>query len=212
VTISIPFVDEGTVFRRFRFMLGSAQHHFQTVNQVPYRGQVTFRLQDFAHKPSMAASCCSLPRSKGHSPVDYVCFESRYNLGMLTRNVPALVLGILGVTLVFAQSPQYVQGPRGGCYEVTKSGAKKSVSRSLCGQNAAPQSAVTQSSPSNSAPARTETRSTASSTSAQPSAPAPAAQTKVVKGNRTYIKGPKGGCYTVSASGRKEYVDRAMCQ
>lgn len=26
-----------------------------------------------------------------------------------------------------------------------------------------------------------------------------------------YIRGPRGGCYTLSASGRKRYVDRSMC-
>ena len=27
-----------------------------------------------------------------------------------------------------------------------------------------------------------------------------------------YIQGPKGGCYTVTKSGRKQYVDRSMCE
>lgn len=26
-----------------------------------------------------------------------------------------------------------------------------------------------------------------------------------------YIRGPRGGCYTYSASGNKRYVDRSMC-
>jgi len=26
-----------------------------------------------------------------------------------------------------------------------------------------------------------------------------------------YIRGPRGGCYTFSKSGRKRYVDRSMC-
>ena len=26
-----------------------------------------------------------------------------------------------------------------------------------------------------------------------------------------YIRGPKGGCYTLTASGRKKYVDRSLC-
>lgn len=26
-----------------------------------------------------------------------------------------------------------------------------------------------------------------------------------------YITGPRGGCYTISSSGRKRYVDRSMC-
>jgi hypothetical protein len=26
-----------------------------------------------------------------------------------------------------------------------------------------------------------------------------------------FIRGPRGGCYTLSASGRKRYVDRSLC-
>jgi hypothetical protein len=29
--------------------------------------------------------------------------------------------------------------------------------------------------------------------------------------DRTYIRGPRGGCYYISSSGRKVYVDRSMC-
>lgn len=29
--------------------------------------------------------------------------------------------------------------------------------------------------------------------------------------DRTYIRGPRGGCYYISASGNKVYVDRSMC-
>ena len=29
--------------------------------------------------------------------------------------------------------------------------------------------------------------------------------------NPDYIRGPRGGCYYISASGRKVYVDRSMC-
>jgi hypothetical protein len=29
--------------------------------------------------------------------------------------------------------------------------------------------------------------------------------------SRGYYTGPRGGCYTYSASGRKRYVDRSMC-
>lgn len=30
-------------------------------------------------------------------------------------------------------------------------------------------------------------------------------------GNSNYIRGPRGGCYTFTASGRKKYVDRSLC-
>jgi hypothetical protein len=29
--------------------------------------------------------------------------------------------------------------------------------------------------------------------------------------NSQYIRGPRGGCYTFSSSGRKRYVDRSLC-
>jgi len=29
--------------------------------------------------------------------------------------------------------------------------------------------------------------------------------------NRTYTRGPKGGCYYISSSGRKTYVDHSLC-
>lgn len=29
--------------------------------------------------------------------------------------------------------------------------------------------------------------------------------------NNGYIRGPRGGCYTITASGRKRYVDRSLC-
>lgn len=30
-------------------------------------------------------------------------------------------------------------------------------------------------------------------------------------GGRTYTRGPRGGCYYISGSGRKVYVDRSLC-
>ena len=30
-------------------------------------------------------------------------------------------------------------------------------------------------------------------------------------GSKMYIRGPRGGCYYISGSGRKVYVDRSMC-
>jgi RNase adaptor protein for sRNA GlmZ degradation len=29
--------------------------------------------------------------------------------------------------------------------------------------------------------------------------------------NSSYMRGPRGGCYTFSSSGRKRYVDRSIC-
>src|SRR6185312_523808 len=90
-----------------------------------------------------------------------------------------------------AQAPQYVQGPRGGCYEVTKTGSKKSVNRSLCAPDAATKKESAASADGKQAPPKTQAGAPATSSAAPAAAPA---TTKVVKGNRTYVKGPKGGC------------------
>ena len=125
----------------------------------------------------------------------------------MTR-VPLLSLALATIASMSAQSPQYVQGPRGGCYEVTKSGSKKSVDRSLCGASAPAK--TNGPAPADANQTAQKTRSTPPPTTASVPQTAPARTT--VKGNRTYVKGPKGGCYYVTASGRKEYVDRSMCQ
>ena len=36
-------------------------------------------------------------------------------------------------------------------------------------------------------------------------------RTQHVKSARTYIRGPRGGCYYINPSGTKTYVDRSMC-
>jgi hypothetical protein len=87
---------------------------------------------------------------------------------------------------------------------VTKNGGKKSVNRSLCAQSTATPAAQA---------AKSDAGTGRQADARERPAPAPTpGETKVVKGNRTYVKGPKGGCYYVTSSGRKEYVDRAMCQ
>ena len=78
---------------------------------------------------------------------------------------------------------QYLTGPRGGCYTLSASGRKRYVDRSLCATEA-PRAAAAAKAPSEPAVAAAEER---------------------------YIRGPRGGCYTVSASGRKNYVDRSLC-
>ena len=82
---------------------------------------------------------------------------------------------------------QYMQGPRGGCYTVTKSGNKRYVDRSLC------------------------TPKTASKPAA-PGTQTPTMPSSGQTGARKYITGPRGGCYYVTASGRKQYVDHSMCK
>lgn len=48
-----------------------------------------------------------------------------------------LLVGLIACTVLLAQGP-YVRGPRGGCYETTRSGSKKSVDRALCDPKPAP--------------------------------------------------------------------------
>ena len=79
---------------------------------------------------------------------------------------------------------KYYIGPKGGCYYLTASGKKTYVDKKLCGTVNAPLS------PAGilDAPAASES-----------------------KGSRTYIMGPKGGCYYINGSGKKTYVDRSLC-
>lgn len=39
----------------------------------------------------------------------------------------------------------------------------------------------------------------------------PETSTRTSSGSRSYIRGPRGGCYYYSGSGRKVYVDRSLC-
>lgn len=57
---------------------------------------------------------------------------------------------------------------------------------------------------------RATPRATAPATSSapQPFYQAPAPTRSVTRG---FIRGPRGGCYTYSTSGRKQYVNRAIC-
>lgn len=82
---------------------------------------------------------------------------------------------------------EYLQGSRGGCYYLTKGGNKKYVARSLCAED--------------------------SSTSDEPetTTTTPATPKKSSSDGRTYLKGSRGGCYYLTKSGRKKYVDRSKC-
>lgn len=81
----------------------------------------------------------------------------------------------------------FLRGPRGGCYTLSPSGTKRYVDRSLCDANTSP--------PGN----------------AQANQPAQTTKQPAAASSR-YIRGPRGGCYTLSPSGSKRYVDRSLCQ
>jgi hypothetical protein len=87
---------------------------------------------------------------------------------------------------------QFIRGPRGGCYTITASGTKRYVDRSLCGSEP----------PRGSAAAAGSSRSGLSD----------AASANDRSKGPEYIRGPKGGCYTLTVSGSKRYVDRSMCE
>lgn len=42
-------------------------------------------------------------------------------------------------------------------------------------------------------------------------APRPARVSKPPASSGNYIRGPRGGCYYINGSGRKQYVDRGLC-
>jgi len=111
------------------------------------------------------------------------------------RHLNFAVLAISVVLCEHAQA-QYQLGPRGGCYTVTKSGSKRYVDRSLCEAKAPTR--------------RVETPSIRSglAVGGDPDTPTKAEQKALAK----FIRGPRGGCYTVSASGTKRYVDRSLCE
>ena len=88
---------------------------------------------------------------------------------------------------------EYFKGARGGCYYLTASGAKKYVDRNLC-ETAAPSG----------------TKTPAETSEAEPEEKPETAPAKKSDG-RTYFKGSRGGCYYLTASGRKKYVDRDLC-
>lgn len=126
-----------------------------------------------------------------------------------------MLVGVSLIAELLGQSPQYVRGPRGGCYELTKSGSKRSVDRGLCDSKPATQvkapDALPEKQPSRAERTDTEATSRPAAESTRKKEPTVASVDKNRNG-RTYITGPRGGCYYVTASGRKQYVDHSMCR
>lgn len=86
-------------------------------------------------------------------------------------------------------SSRFHLGQRGGCDTLSAGGSKRYVDRSLC----------------ESKPSATSSALVGRKTAvAVPVAPAGSSS--------RYHLGPRGGCYTITASGGKRYVDRGMCQ
>lgn len=86
---------------------------------------------------------------------------------------------------------EYFTGARGGCYYLTASGNKKYVDNSFCSQVTEP---------------------TKETNKAKPKEPETKQPEKTNSDGRTYLKGSRGGCYYLTASGKKVYVDKEKCE
>lgn len=85
---------------------------------------------------------------------------------------------------------EYILGERGGCYYLTATGKKSYVDKKYCAETTAP-----------SREAKVEET---------PAAESKPTQKKDSKG-RTYLSGERGGCYYLTESGKKSYVDKKYC-
>lgn len=90
---------------------------------------------------------------------------------------------------------KYMRGSRGGCYYLTGSGSKSYVDKKFCGSIPVPD-------------AKEKVKTVPTRPKVSPD------EEPAVKNNsdgRTYITGPRGGCYYINSSGRKTYVDKSKC-
>lgn len=97
---------------------------------------------------------------------------------------------------------EYFTGSRGGCYYLTASGNKKYVDKKFC--EAASPNAPNDAEDEKENKEQNEKKADEKSTD---DAPANKSDGK----GRTYIRGSRGGCYYLTESGRKKYVDRDLC-
>lgn len=101
-----------------------------------------------------------------------------------------VVLMLMPTVLACGQSSRtYIRGPRGGCYYINGNGNKTYVDHSYC---------------EGSGTTKSDARPLSSSR-------APSRGSRGSSGGRTYIRGPRGGCYYINSSGNKTYVDRSLC-
>ena len=70
---------------------------------------------------------------------------------------------------------------------------------------------VTASPPAPSAPPRLSEQGITPDYTPKPPPPSGGYTPRSSSANSHYIRGPRGGCYYISSSGRKVYVDRSMC-
>ncbi|MBV9156129.1 MAG: hypothetical protein JO097_07690 [Acidobacteriaceae bacterium] len=129
----------------------------------------------------------------------------------MNRNVVGVIIIVLLAISDIPAQTQYVRGPKGGCYEVTQNGGKKSVERRLCDSKTDKQGQEndTSSSAKQAAQNQADDKKVASRS---PDTQTAQHRTEHTKDGRTYVTGPKGGCYYVAPSGKKQYVDHSKCQ
>ncbi len=152
---------------------------------------------------------------------------------------------LLGASLASPAISQYIRGPRGGCYVITQSGAKRYVDRSLC-ESASTPPAVRAGSVGRQEGGQTkilharisgaggqcyelysdgtwaavreslcesESRPAAISSGGGKQPKTSSSSSGALRDSSSpYMTGPRGGCYTITSSGRKRYVPRSYCQ
>ncbi len=92
---------------------------------------------------------------------------------------------------------KYLVGSKGGCYYFNSSGNKTYVDKKFCASIVTTQTESTK---------ETKTKTASSDSSDKKDS-----GEKKESSGRTYIKGSRGGCYYLNASGKKIYVDRELC-
>lgn len=113
--------------------------------------------------------------------------------------IPLLLFVLLFIPLAsFGQETRtYYNGPKGGCYYINKNGNKTYVDHSFCNRK------------SEGVAVKVAEVEADSSSRVMPLMSGEKQSTQTTQ--RTYYRGPRGGCYYVSASGNKVYVDRSVC-
>lgn len=96
---------------------------------------------------------------------------------------------------------KYLVGAKGGCYYLNSSGNKAYVDKKFCGGVA-----VTSEVKGN----EKTTKQPAEPTMIKTDAPKESTK-KAQTGDKTYLKGSRGGCYYLNAKGSKVYVDKELC-
>jgi endonuclease G len=96
---------------------------------------------------------------------------------------------------------KYLLGEKGGCYYLTESGKKSYVDKKFC--------EGVSTSPENKSDSKPEIKSETKSGNKTDSPKTPAKKSSSKE--REYLTGTRGGCYYLTESGEKKYVDKKYC-